>query len=164
MSLLIKITSLFDKVNQIIGRNISWFIILMVIVQLSIVMARYIYGIGFLELQELLIYLHGSLFTLAAGYTLLEDEHVRVDIFYRDSSKQHKKFINLICGVIFLLPVIVFIAFYSFDLIVMAWGIKEISTEAGGLPFAYIQKSLILLFPLTLMLALCNFILKKPWK
>ena len=51
MSLLIKITSLFDKVNQIIGRNISWFIILMVIVQLSIVMARYIYGIGFLKLQ-----------------------------------------------------------------------------------------------------------------
>ena len=49
MSLLIKITSLFDKVNQIIGRNISWFIILMVIVQLSIVMARYIYGIGFLK-------------------------------------------------------------------------------------------------------------------
>jgi TRAP-type mannitol/chloroaromatic compound transport system permease small subunit len=46
----------------------------------------------------------------------------------------------------------------------MAWGIKEISTEAGGLPFVYIQKSLILLFPLTLALAFCNFILKKPWK
>ena len=86
MSLLIKISSLFDKINLTIGRNISWFIIMMVIVQLSIVMARYIYGIGFLKLQELLIYLHGSLFTLAAGYTLLEDEHVRVCLLYTSPS------------------------------------------------------------------------------
>ena len=60
----------------------------MVIVQLTIVMARYIYGIGFLKLQELLIYLHGSLFTLAAGYTLLNDEHVRVDLIYREAPKR----------------------------------------------------------------------------
>ena len=57
----------------------------MVIIQLTIVMARYIFGIGFLKLQELLIYLHGLSFTLAAGYTLLNDEHVRVDLIYRPS-------------------------------------------------------------------------------
>ena len=62
----------------------------MVIIQLIIVMARYIFGIGFLKLQELLIYLHGLSFTLAAGYTLLNDEHVRVDLIYRASSDMYK--------------------------------------------------------------------------
>jgi TRAP-type mannitol/chloroaromatic compound transport system permease small subunit len=115
-------------------------------------------------MQELVMYFHAMVFLGCAGFVFNKDDHVRVDIYYRDSSKKYKKFINLICGVIFLLPVVIFIAFYSFNLIVMAWSIKEISTEAGGLPFVYIQKSLILLFPLTLALAFCNFILKKPWK
>ena len=115
-------------------------------------------------MQELVMYFHAMVFLGCAGLVFNKDEHVRVDIFYRGSSVKYKNLINLICGAIFLLPVVVFIAFYSFDLIVMAWSIKEISTEAGGLPFVYFQKSLILLFPLTLLMALCSYILKKPWK
>ena len=77
----------------------------MVIIQLTIVMARYIFGIGFLKLQELLIYLHGLSFTLAAGYTLLNDEHVRVDLIYRPSSDMYKSIVkgsSIFCIVILL--------------------------------------------------------------
>ena len=84
------IVNFFDKSNKVIGEYISWFIVFMVLIQLTIVMARYIFGVGFLKLQELLIYLHGLSFTLAAGYTLLSDEHVRVDLIYRASSNKYK--------------------------------------------------------------------------
>ena len=101
MIFLTKVSIFFENTNEFIGRNVSWFIILMVLVQLAIVMARYIYGIGFLKLQELLIYLHGSLFTLAAGYTLLKDEHVRVDLIYRGASKKYKSIINIFGSIFF---------------------------------------------------------------
>ena len=58
----------------------------MVITQIIIVLSRYVFGIGFIKLQELMIYMHGTLFTISAGYTLLYDEHVRVDTIYRESS------------------------------------------------------------------------------
>ena len=90
------VVNFFERSNKVIGEYISWFIIFMVIIQLTIVMARYIFGIGFLKLQELLIYLHGLSFTLAAGYTLLNDEHVRVDLIYRPSSDMYKSIINIL--------------------------------------------------------------------
>ena len=90
------IVNFFEKSNKVIGEYVSWLIVLMVIIQLTIVMARYIFGIGFLKLQELLIYFHGLSFTLAAGYTLLSDEHVRVDLIYRASSDRYKSVINIL--------------------------------------------------------------------
>ena len=82
--------NLLKSINEYIGRYISLLIILMVLVQIFIVISRYIFGLGFIKLQELMIYMHGILFTLAAGYTLLHDEHVRVDSFYRESSIRFK--------------------------------------------------------------------------
>ena len=153
-----------EKFTNFIGEKVSYLIPVMTAMMVVLIISRYFFGIGRTGMQELVMYFHAMVFLGCAGFVFNKDDHVRVDIYYRDSSKKYKKFINLICGVIFLLPVVIFIAFYSFNLIVMAWSIKEISTEAGGLPFVYIQKSLILLFPLTLALAFCNFILKKPWK
>jgi TRAP-type mannitol/chloroaromatic compound transport system permease small subunit len=70
----------------------------------------------------------------------------------------------LALGFIFLLPIALFILFYSLDLIGMSWKIKEISTEAGGLPYVYVQKTLIVLFPLTLLFAFIGFLCKFLWK
>ena len=153
-----------EKFTNFIGEIVSYLIPVMTAMMVIVIISRYFFGIGRTDMQELVMYFHAMVFLGCAGFVFNKDDHVRVDIYYRDSSKKYKNFINLICGVIFLLPVVIFIAFYSFNLIVMAWSIKEISTEAGGLPLVYIQKSLILLFPLTLALAFCNFILKKPWK
>jgi TRAP-type mannitol/chloroaromatic compound transport system permease small subunit len=95
---------------------------------------------------------------------LNKDEHVRVDIFYRDSSQKYKNFINILLGIIFLLPVILVVGFYSIELIAMSWKIQEISTEAGGLAYVFIQKTFILLFPITLFIALVNELIKIIWK
>ena len=160
MFFLIKISSLFDKINEFVGKNISWFIILMVIVQLAIVMSRYIYGIGFLKLQELLIYLHGSLFTLAAGYTLLKDEHVRVDLIYREASQKYKSLINIFGSLIFLIPFCLLTFSTSLPYVRRSWKILEGSPETSGLNAVFILKSVLVIFPILLLLQSFSIIFK----
>ena len=100
------------------------------------------------------MYIHALVFLGCAGYVQYKDEHVRVDIFYRDASNEYKNKVNLIFGILFLMPMIFVIGYFSIDLIEMSWEIKETSTEAGGLNYVYIQKTLILLFPLSLVLTI----------
>tara|TARA_B110000305_G_C19270592_1_gene554262 strand:+ start:208 stop:723 length:516 start_codon:yes stop_codon:yes gene_type:complete len=160
MFFLIKISSLFDKINEFVGKNISWFIILMVIVQLAIVMSRYIYGIGFLKLQELLIYLHGSLFTLAAGYTLLKDEHVRVDLIYREASQKYKSLINIFGTLIFLIPFCLLTFSTSLPYVRRSWKILEGSPETSGLNAVFILKTVLIIFPILLLLQSFSIIIR----
>lgn len=160
MFFLIKISSLFDKINEFVGKNISWFIILMVVVQLAIVMSRYIYGIGFLKLQELLIYLHGSLFTLAAGYTLLKDEHVRVDLIYREASQKYKSLINIFGSLIFLIPFCLLTFSTSLPYVRRSWKILEGSPETSGLNAVFILKTVLIIFPILLLLQSFSIIIR----
>ena len=160
MFFLIRISSLFDKINEFVGKNISWFIILMVVVQLAIVMSRYIYGIGFLKLQELLIYLHGSLFTLAAGYTLLKDEHVRVDLIYREASQKYKSLINIFGTLIFLIPFCLLTFSTSLPYVRRSWKILEGSPETSGLNAVFILKTVLIIFPILLLLQSFSIIIR----
>ena len=160
MFFLIRISSLFDKINEFVGKNISWFIILMVVVQLAIVMSRYIYGIGFLKLQELLIYLHGSLFTLAAGYTLLKDEHVRVDLIYREASQKYKSLINIFGSLIFLIPFCLLTFSTSLPYVRRSWKILEGSPETSGLNAVFILKTVLIIFPILLLLQSFSIIIR----
>jgi TRAP-type mannitol/chloroaromatic compound transport system permease small subunit len=107
--------------------------------------------------------MHALVFLGCAGYVHYKDEHVRVDIFYRESSNKYKRKVNFILGVLFLLPVCFVIGYFSIELIDMAWGIKEVSTEAGGLAFVYIQKTLIVLFPITLLITFIHHLNKDRW-
>ena len=66
-------------------------------------------------------------------------------------------------GVLFLLPVCFVIGYFSIELIDMAWEIREVSTEAGGLAFVYIQKTLIVLFPITLLITFVHHLNKDRW-
>jgi TRAP-type mannitol/chloroaromatic compound transport system permease small subunit len=110
------------------------------------------------------MYLHAFIFLGCAGYVLFKDEHVRVDIFYRGSSNSYKNNVNFILSLFFLLPVCFVIGFYSIELIEMSWKIREVSTEAGGLNYVYIQKTLIILFPLTMILTFVYQLIHKKWK
>ena len=153
-----------EKYINFIGEKFSYLIPVMALLMVVVVISRYFFGIGMTHLQELIMYFHAIVFLGCAGYVFNKDEHVRVDIFYRNSSNKYKNSINLVLGFIFLLPIVSFILFYSADLIGMSWKIKEISTEAGGLPYVYIQKTLIVLFPLTLLFAFISFLYKSLWK
>ena len=87
-----------------IGKFSAWFVVAMIFLTGIVVFCRYVLNIGIISLQEMTIYLHGSLFLLCAAYALGEDEHVRVDIFYRNWSKTRKAFINFLGQVLFVQP------------------------------------------------------------
>ena len=131
---------IIEKYINLIGKCISYLIPVITMLMIVIIVSRYFFGTGRTDLQELVMYFHSLIFLGCAGYVFNQDEHVRVDIFYRDAADKYKDIINLVCGIIFLLPVCVIITIYSFDLINMSWDIKETSTEPGGLKYVYIQK------------------------
>ena len=153
-----------EKTINSLGRFISLMIPVMVILMIVIIVARYFLGIGLTGIQELIMYIHALIFLGCAGYVQYKDEHVRVDIFYRDASNKYKNKVNLILGILFLMPMVFVIGYFSIDLVEMSWKIKEISTEAGGLNYVYIQKTLILLFPLSLLLTIIYQLKEKLWK
>ena len=153
-----------EKTIISLGRCISLMIPIMVILMVVIIVARYFLGIGLTGIQELVMYIHALVFLGCAGYVQYKDEHVRVDIFYRDASNKYKNKVNLILGILFLMPMVFVIGYFSIDLVEMSWKIKEISTEAGGLNYVYIQKTLILLFPLSLLLTIIYQLREKLWK
>ena len=153
-----------EKYINFIGKKISYLIPIMVLLMVIVIVSRYFFGIGRTDLQELVMYFHALVFLGCAGYVFNKDEHVRVDIFYRESSTKYKNLINSIFGFIFLLPVAAVIFIYSLEVIYASWGMKEVSTESGGLDYVYIQKTFILLFPLTLIAALINQLIKLKWK
>tara|TARA_S200000501_G_scaffold278509_1_gene262417 strand:+ start:856 stop:1308 length:453 start_codon:yes stop_codon:yes gene_type:complete len=149
--------------NQSIGKLFSYFLPIIVILVIYIVISRYIFGVGRADLQELVLYLHALVFLGCAGWALTEEEHVRVDILYKDRSDSHKNLINTLGLVFFVLPVVFVISFYSIDFIKLSWLLKESSTEPGGLKTVYLHKTIILLFPLVLFLAAVKQ-LKELWK
>ena len=156
--------NIVEKFINIIGEYISYLIPLMTLLMIIVIVSRYFFGIGQTGLQELVMYFHALVFLGCAGYAFNKDEHVRVDIVYRDASDKDKNVIKLIFGVIFLLPVTFIIVFYSIELISMSWKIQETSTEAGGLGYVFIQKTFIFLFPITLFAAFINQLIKIIWK
>ncbi len=153
-----------EKMINSFGKFISLMIPIMTILMIVIIVARYFFGIGLTGLQELVMYIHALIFLGCAGYVHYKDEHVRVDIFYRGSSDLYKKNINYFLSLIFLIPVCFVIGYYSIELIGMSWRIKEVSTEAGGLNYVYLQKTLIILFPITLLLTYLYQLLSGKWK
>ena len=153
-----------EKTINSLGKFISLMIPVMTILMIVIIVARYFFGIGLTGVQELVMYIHALIFLGCAGYVHFKDEHVRVDIFYRDSSNSYKKNINFFLSLFFLIPVCFVVGFYSYELVEMSWKIKETSTEAGGLNFVYLQKSLVILFPVTLLATFLYQLLNRKWK
>ena len=152
-----------EKIINSLGKFISLMIPTMTILMIVIIVARYLLGIGLTGIQELVMYMHALVFLGCAGYVQYKDEHVRVDIFYRESSNLYKTKINFFLSLLFLLPLCFVVGYFSIELITMAWKIKEVSTEAGGLGFVYIQKTLIALFPITLLITLFYQFIKNRW-
>jgi|TARA_E500000331_G_scaffold328452_1_gene348244 TRAP-type mannitol/chloroaromatic compound transport system permease small subunit len=153
-----------EKYINFVGEKISYLIPVMVALMVFVIISRYFFGIGRTDIQELVMYFHALVFLGCAGYVMNNDEHVRVDIFYRNASDSYKKNINTIFGLLFLIPLIIVTFFYSIETIEASWKMSEASTEAGGLAYVYIQKTLMILFPLTLLAALINQFIKTKWK
>lgn len=140
----------------------SWLTILMVIVTVVIVVMRYVFDAGAVWLQESVVWMHAVVFMVGAAYTLQQDEHVRVDIFYRDMSERRRAWIDLLGTLLFLLPLCVFLGYKSWDFVVVSWQLGESSREPGGMPFPFVPllKSVLLVMPLLLALQGVSMLLR----
>ena len=118
----------------------------MVLLQFVVVVLRYIFGVGFIAMQEGVIYLHATLFLLGAGYTLLHGGHVRVDIFYRDARPRRRALVDLLGVIFLLLPVCVIIGWATWPYLAQSWSVFEGSKETSGIHAVYVLKSMILAF------------------
>lgn len=135
-----------DAVNRHVGRAVAWLALAMVLVQFALVLMRYVFGLGSVFVQESMIYMHGILFMMAAGYTLLCDGHVRVDVFYREATPRTKAWINLLGVLLLLFPMCAYLAFVGWPYVAAAWAIREGSRETSGIPAIYLLKTVILIF------------------
>ena len=160
MKLQIAIVTTIDRFTDILGRGISWLTVAMVAMTVVIVVLRYYFESGSIALQESITYLHGLVFMLGIAFTLQRGGHVRVDIFYRGFSPRRKALVDLIGGLVFLLPVSMLIFIFSWDYVAASWAIGETSEERSGIEGIYLLKTLLLLMPATLLLQGVSEILK----
>ena len=152
MTALRSVVQFIDAFTDRSGRLLAWLALLMALLTAAIVVMRYGFNTGSIMAQELVTYMHGSLFMLGAAYALKQGAHVRVDIFYRNFSPRAQAWVNSLGGIVFLLPVCVFIGAVSWSYVSESWAIMETSPEPGGIPAVFLLKTLIPLMALNLLL------------
>ena len=149
-----------DRLSEWIGRSIAWLTLLMVGVTCLIVLARYLFNMGSVGLQESVIYMHGTVFMLGIAYALKHDAHVRVDVFYEGLSRRRQALIDLAGNLLLLIPVASFIFWSSLHYVSFSWELMESSAQPGGLPGVFLLKSLIPAMAILLLLQGISELLK----
>jgi TRAP-type mannitol/chloroaromatic compound transport system permease small subunit len=143
-----------DRISIATGKAAAWLTLAMVVITFVIVILRYVFDIGLIWLQESVTWMHAVVFMLGAAYTLQQEEHVRVDIFYRDMSERHRAWVNLLGVLLFVFPLCVFFVVAGYDYVGASWSIREVSREAGGLPYPFVPllKSALVVMPVAVLL------------
>ena len=152
MSALLRLAGTIDRLNTWVGLGVRWLLLAMLAVQFGVVLLRYVFGTSYISLQEAVVYLHATVFMLGAGYTLLADGHVRVDIFYAEASPRRQAWVNLLGSVLFLMPACGVLLVYTWRFVSRSWAILEGPISVGGIPAVFYLKTLIPLFAGLLLL------------
>lgn len=143
MNLILRLSAWIDKLNEWIGRGTSWVSLALVMVVFLDVVMRYAFNKSFVFAQELEWHIFAFIFLIGAGYTLLYDGHVRVDIFYQRLGFKGKAWINLLGVLFFLIPGCLMIIMTSWHFAFRAFVVGEGSPDPGGIPYRFIVKGLI---------------------
>jgi TRAP-type mannitol/chloroaromatic compound transport system permease small subunit len=134
-----RIERLLDRV----GRAVAWLTLAMTLLTFAIVVLRYGLDVGFIALQESVVYLHAVVVLLGIAYTLGHDEHVRVDVLYNRLSETGRAWVNLVGHCLFLLPFGLTIIATSAEYVAASWRVLEGSPEVSGIPGLFLLKTLI---------------------
>lgn len=129
--------------NEHAGRATTWCTMFMVVMTVIDVMLRYLFKAGSVAVQELEWHMFGFVFLLGAAYTLLHNEHVRVDIFYSRMSPLGKAWVDLFGALFFCVPLSILIIWTSIPFALSSWQFLEGSPDPGGLPARFILKTAI---------------------
>ncbi len=151
-----------DAVSIKVGHGISWLTLLMVFVTFVIVVMRYVFDTGLIWLQESLTWMHAAVFMLGAAYTLQQEEHVRVDIFYREMSEKRRAWVNLLGVLTFIFPMCIFFVYESVDYVAASWMVREVSRNSGGLPYPFVPllKTILIIMPVAVALQGLSLLLR----
>ena len=138
-----RITSWIDALNQWVGRGVAWVTLGLVLVVFVDVVMRYLFNVSFVFTQELEWHLFGFIFLIGAGYTLLHDGHVRVDIIYQRLGLKGRAWINLLGVIFFLIPGCMMVISTSWKFAANSFLMMEGSPDPGGIPLRFIIKGCI---------------------
>lgn len=141
-----------DGATHLLGESVRWAALALVLVVAVTVTQRYVFGVAFTKLSELVVYLHAAMFMLMAAATLKADGHVRVDVLYGRMSPRAKAIINFAGVYLLLTPMCLVILTASARYVDLSWRVGEGSTETDGLPLVFLLKTVIPAFAV-LMLA-----------
>jgi len=149
---MLQLANTLDKVNLGVAYVVRWLALAMMLVQFTIVVGRYAFGLNSIALQESVLYMHATLFMLAAGYTLLVDKHVRVDVFYAKVSTAAQRRIDIFGHLFLLMPSMIALIYWSWPSVRNSWAIFEGPISVGGIEAVFLLKSLIPVFAVLVIL------------
>lgn len=133
MTLLLRLSGAIDRLNTVVGRAATWLVLLMTIISAGNSIIRYAFNASSNAWLEIQWYLFAAVFLLCAGYTLLHNEHIRIDVVAGRFSRRTQAWIEVIGGLFFLLPMACLILWLSWPLFVGSFASGEMSSDAGGL-------------------------------
>lgn len=154
-----KLAHHIDNLNEWLGRLVSWLTLGMVIMMSFNVLLRYALSEGSPWQQELVRFMHGTLFLAGAAYALKHESLVRVDVLYQGMSERAKARVNIVGTIIFLFPTCFALYYFSSDYILNSWRIQEGSAEYQGMPGVFLFKTFIWVCAATLALQGVSLIL-----
>ncbi|MER8486744.1 TRAP transporter small permease subunit [Mesorhizobium australicum] len=133
MAGLLALSRTIDRMNEFIGKSVSWLILLAILVSAANAVIRKVFDTSSNAWLELQWYLFGAAFMLAAAYTLKQNEHIRIDIVYGLFSRRAQHWIDLFGHLFFLMPFVTLMVFYFVPYVSLSFHSGEMSTNAGGL-------------------------------
>lgn len=137
------VASFIDRINEFVGNALAWLALLLVLNVFLVVAWQFTGLAGDIKFQETYVWLHAYIFMLGAGYTLLHDGHVRIDLIYAGASERYKAWVNLLGSIFLAAPVLWLIFDRGIDFFNRSYSRLESSAEAGGLPALYLLKAVI---------------------
>jgi TRAP-type mannitol/chloroaromatic compound transport system permease small subunit len=133
VNLLLSLSRAVDATTDRVGRSIYWLVLVAVLISAANATVRKIFNYSSNSFLEIQWYLFSGIFLLLAGYTLLNNEHVRIDIVTGRMSARVRAWIDILGTLLFLLPMAILIMWLSWPVFVEAYQRHEVSTNAGGL-------------------------------
>lgn len=144
MAGLLALSRTIDRANEVVGKSVSWLILLAVLVSAGNAIIRKTFNMSSNAWLELQWYLFGAAFLLAAAYTLKQNEHIRIDVVYGMFSRRVQHWIDLFGHLFFLMPFVILMICYFVPYVSLSYRSGEMSSSAGGL-ILWPAKSLLLL-------------------
>lgn len=146
MRLIAFIIRAIAALNTALGRLFSVFSLAIVLICFAVVVLRYAFRTGSVPMQDLYVWLNGMMFMGIAGYALLRNAHVRVDVFFRDAKLRTKALVDMSGCLFFIAPFLAVIWIWGFPYVQRSWRLAEGSPNFGGMPGLFVLKSFLLVF------------------